>query len=139
MENVMGNSEAELLPCPFCGHDEPVLVIGLKEHRGYGVRCGKGRCRAVLEIRGETKSEAITAWNTRHQSETGAALPSDGGSADCELNADLCARITEYLCAGGLVNPELMDHKAVRDLLVDIRDALRAEHRAAKAHTQVGE
>jgi hypothetical protein len=41
-------------------------------------------------------------------------------------------RITEYLCAGGLFNPELMDHRKVSDLLRDARDEielLRAENR----------
>lgn len=31
-------------------------------------------------------------------------------------------RITEYLCHGGLCNPELMQHDRVRDLLIDCRD-----------------
>ncbi len=35
-------------------------------------------------------------------------------------------RITEYLSSGGLVNPELMDHAAVRDLLIAARAALTA-------------
>lgn len=30
-------------------------------------------------------------------------------------------RITEYLEKGGLFNPELMEHKEVRDLLMDCR------------------
>ena len=30
-------------------------------------------------------------------------------------------RITEYLEKGGLFNPELMEHQAVRDLLMDCR------------------
>lgn len=36
----------------------------------------------------------------------------------------LKARITEYLAGGGLFNPELANHDAVRDLLIDCRDAL---------------
>jgi len=39
--------------------------------------------------------------------------------------------INDYLSSGGLVNPELMDHTKVRDLLIECRDllvvALRAE------------
>ncbi len=35
-------------------------------------------------------------------------------------------RITEYLASGGLFNPELANHEAVRDLLIDARDALTA-------------
>lgn len=37
---------------------------------------------------------------------------------------ELVARITAYLSGGGLVNPELADHLAVRDLLTDCRAAL---------------
>lgn len=36
-------------------------------------------------------------------------------------------RITAYLIMGGLFNPELADHDAVRDLLIDARDALYEE------------
>lgn len=31
-------------------------------------------------------------------------------------------RITDYLSTGGLFNPEMADHRKVRDLLIDIRD-----------------
>ena len=36
----------------------------------------------------------------------------------------LVDRITQYLSAGGLFNPELMEHQKVRDLLIDCRKAL---------------
>ena len=36
----------------------------------------------------------------------------------------LLDRITAYLSGGGLFNPELAIHVAVRDLLIDIRDHL---------------
>ena len=36
----------------------------------------------------------------------------------------LIDRITEYLASGGLFNPELADHSAVRDLLIECRDEL---------------
>lgn len=35
-------------------------------------------------------------------------------------------RITDYLASGGLFNPELVNHEAVRDLLIDARAALVA-------------
>ena len=38
---------------------------------------------------------------------------------------ELYDKITEYLALGGLVNPELMDHQKVRDLMMEIRDYLR--------------
>jgi hypothetical protein len=34
------------------------------------------------------------------------------------------ARIAEYLSTGGLFNPELADHNAVRDLIIDCRKEL---------------
>lgn len=37
---------------------------------------------------------------------------------------DLLCRIGEYLSSGGLFNPELADHEAVRDLLMACRDEL---------------
>lgn len=47
------------------------------------------------------------------------------GSSPTQRAAQLIAlRITEYLSSGGLFNPELMDHEAVRDLLIDCRAEL---------------
>jgi hypothetical protein len=44
------------------------------------------------------------------------------------MSADLLAkRITEYLSGGGLFNPELANHEAVRDLLIECRDAFKAQ------------
>ena len=40
------------------------------------------------------------------------------------ITKQLSERITSYLLAGGLVNPELANHSAVRDLLIDCRAAL---------------
>lgn len=43
--------------------------------------------------------------------------------------SDVTERITTYLINGGAFNPELADHSAVRNLLIDARaelDALRA-------------
>ena len=40
------------------------------------------------------------------------------------------SRITAYLCCGGAFNPELANHDAVRDLIIDCRaelSALRAD------------
>lgn len=37
---------------------------------------------------------------------------------------EIVDRITAYLSGGGLFNPELANHDAVRDLLIDCRDAL---------------
>lgn len=41
------------------------------------------------------------------------------------MNAALIQRINEYLAAGGLFNPESMEHDKVRSLLLDLRDALQ--------------
>lgn len=37
---------------------------------------------------------------------------------------DIIDRITEYLSAGGLFNPEYMEHDKVRNLLIDCRDKI---------------
>lgn len=39
----------------------------------------------------------------------------------------LAERITAYLSEGGLFNPELAEHAAVRDLLIDCRAALSSQ------------
>lgn len=36
--------------------------------------------------------------------------------------SNIVQRITDYLASGGLFNPELAHHDAVRDLLMDCRD-----------------
>jgi hypothetical protein len=38
---------------------------------------------------------------------------------------ELIESITSYLATGGLWNPELAEHLAVRDLLIDCRKALQ--------------
>ena len=40
---------------------------------------------------------------------------------------DLINRITDYLAMGGLFNPELANHLAVRDLLIECREVLKNE------------
>jgi hypothetical protein len=52
--------------------------------------------------------------------------------ADREREA-LCERITAYLAGGGLFNPELADHTAVRDLLIECRAALSAPQHSHEA------
>jgi len=44
-----------------------------------------------------------------------------------ERTVDIIERITLYLVGGGLFNPELADHIAVRDLLIDCREVLREQ------------
>ena len=59
------------------------------------------------------------------------------GGEDAER---LSARITEYLSAGGLWNPECMDHDKVRRLLIDCRtefDAAIADSAIKSAIAQV--
>lgn len=41
------------------------------------------------------------------------------------MNNILEERITDYLCSGGLFNPELMNPNEVRELLMDCQDELR--------------
>jgi hypothetical protein len=48
----------------------------------------------------------------------------DGWRDATAHRAGLQARITAYLSLGGLFNPEMANHEAVRDLLIDCRTAL---------------
>ena len=41
------------------------------------------------------------------------------------MRQQLINRITEYLCNGGLFNPEYMNHAEVSKLLMDVRDYLK--------------
>jgi hypothetical protein len=45
-------------------------------------------------------------------------------TADNTAAETIIDRITSYLSSGGLFNPELANHEAVRDLLMDARDVL---------------
>jgi hypothetical protein len=47
------------------------------------------------------------------------------------MTNDLATRIAAYLSGGGLFNPELANHDAVRDLIIDCR--ARIEELQAKA------
>lgn len=46
---------------------------------------------------------------------------------------ELSERITEYMSMGGLVNPELMDHRAVSFLLYGCREEFLAEQTEPKS------
>jgi hypothetical protein len=53
-----------------------------------------------------------------------------------DKRSEILARINDYLCMGGLFNPECMDHNKVRELLLDSRDYIthQEEVRVAQAH-----
>lgn len=55
---------------------------------------------------------------------------------DPEPGEMLVSRANEYLQLGGLFNPEMMDHDKVRDLIIDMRDAL-ASRGATPGRTQL--
>ena len=46
------------------------------------------------------------------------------------MSKTLRDRISAYLSGGGLFNPELANHEAVRDLLIECRDALADQAQA---------
>lgn len=41
-----------------------------------------------------------------------------------ELHTYIKNRIKEYLCVGGLFNPECMEHDKVRDMIIEIRNKI---------------
>lgn len=54
------------------------------------------------------------------------------------MTSDIVERITEYLSAGGLFNPELMEHDKVRDMVIQCRDEIESL-RSQLAKLQGGE
>jgi hypothetical protein len=73
--------------------------------------------------------------NTQGVSEPSPASAGSRGDAVCD-------RITAYLFSGGLFNPEMANHDAVRDLLIDARaeiERLRVNLRLADAGFTLGE
>ena len=52
------------------------------------------------------------------------------------MNEDLINRITYYLSSGGLFNPELADHLAVRNLLMECKEALAQRSFDYKEHAE---
>jgi hypothetical protein len=50
--------------------------------------------------------------------------------------SELRNRIIGYLANGGMFNPELIDHKLVRNLLIDCRNALDLEKLLAEARLE---
>ena len=55
------------------------------------------------------------------------------------MNEDLINRITYHLSSGGLFNPELADHLAVRNLLMECRDALAQRTWVNLTNEEIGE
>jgi hypothetical protein len=54
----------ELKPCPFCGGEAEINPLALATS-DFNVACFNGECPVEPQTRGETKDEAIVAWNTR--------------------------------------------------------------------------
>lgn len=61
---------AEVVPCPFCGHKEPRAFVNQYPDGpdSFGIQCCGGDC-AITGPERDTREEAITAWNTRAQSD----------------------------------------------------------------------
>jgi len=65
----MTDSNATLLPCPFCGDEalvQPTYDIDTNECDGFFVWCSNYDCECKPQTRDyQTEAEAIVAWNTR--------------------------------------------------------------------------
>lgn len=81
-----------LLPCPFCG-GEAVSVIGMREHKDFGVRCGVAKCYASIGCHGETQKQAAEKWNTR----TASLAAQDGLVEALELAFDFAVKVDALL------------------------------------------
>lgn len=78
-----------LLPCPFCGHDWPLLITHSSEAAtDYSVRCYQGCAETAGD---EDKGTAVASWNTR-------TLASSPTAADLDKDAEI-ARLTGRIAA----------------------------------------
>jgi len=70
--------------------------------------------------------------NTRDAAEPSLASAGSHGGAVCD-------RITAYLFGGGLCNPEMANHDAVRDLLIDSRTEIERLRLTDEERDAIGE
>lgn len=97
-------------PCPFCNGSPDSDQPNLGHYVIYCKDCG-------ATIGDDDPDRALAAWNRRAARSQPSAL-TEGDK--------LPERIAAYLSMGGLWNPELADHVAVRDLLIECRAILSA-------------
>ncbi len=79
------------------------------------------RVRDILKGIDKTECEDPDGW---WETSYGAKFGKDTLDELLAANEPLVERIQEYLHAGGLFNPEMMNHDKVRNLLIDIRNHL---------------
>lgn len=74
-------------------------------------------------------NEPATLWRVVHttieRTVDGEVITRKYQNLESTAKEKLICRISNYLAAGGLFNPELADHEKVRDLLIECRDALK--------------
>jgi len=58
-------TEAEPIPCPFCGHSDNVSVFGLQDDQWWVECSGYDSGLCCKTFRWRTKDEAVQHWNTR--------------------------------------------------------------------------
>ena len=65
----MTDTSEQILPCPFCGSIPSIDNISTSYRPNspplWGIRCENNNCESEAAISSESKTEAITAWNTR--------------------------------------------------------------------------
>lgn len=68
MTSELTVTDAELLPCPFCGSLAQRITIGEDEPNNAGgdvICCTK--CQASSRVEFGRKENLVSAWNTRHR------------------------------------------------------------------------
>lgn len=89
----MSDSNATLLPCPFCGDEAHISMSS----DGYGVECWNRRCIDMQLEEIPTEAEAIAAWNTRAERTCG-FTNCDSGEMEIDVYALSCGHVAYYPC-----------------------------------------
>mgnify|MGYP002735293217 CR=1 FL=1 len=112
-------TQAELLPCPFCGGP-----ADLRGHQApeFWVGCSAIGCKATTEGFGDM-GRAITAWNTRHRTQALADAAAEAPNTQYVLSK-IVAKL-RWQAEQATYNHDVLDPKAA-EILTNVADEVAA-------------
>lgn len=117
---------AELLPCPFCGANEPSVWL-YQQKRFANNKLWAAHCKICnIERTASTKAEAIAAWNTRAAAQTPpSAGVEDGYARAIEDAAKVADDQRDFATANLRVGHRPAHYAGVREGAKSIAAAIR--------------